>query len=184
MWWRVPRLPIHMEFLCTNCIFAGQSNEPIRFKNIATGNIMNRKIACAVLGIAPLLIGATGAGATAGPATLSGQAFVIAPGGERVSCAGREITIAPDSAAASGSSVRHAMCDDQGRFVFPGLAAQGWTIRTIVTWQVRAKQGLRQLGGTVAQHVVLRPGDNVIAVGGEPGAFPSGDELAGSQASR
>jgi hypothetical protein len=113
-----------------------------------------------------------------GVATLSGQAFLTARGGEAVTCAGREVTALPDGREASPvsgavvnktsanngptDSTRHTLCDSQGHFVFTGLAPRDWTIRASIRWDVRAKQSIRHLGGDIVQHVTLRPGDNNV----------------------
>ena len=130
-----------------------------------------------------------------GPATLSGQAFVTARGGELVTCAGGEVSIAPvipDAAmeAATGAnpaagSVRHATCDAEGRFTFQGLTAGEWTVEASIRWDTKAKQGIRHLGGNVMQHVVLRPGDNSVALNDQdllpPGTQPTRMAQAGSR---
>jgi hypothetical protein len=142
-------------------------------------------LARAVLFIAPLLAGTGPAHAGAqsadfgGPATLSGRAFLTAMGGEAVTCAGREVTIAPNDQQplpvngngmvgaadrAAAFSDRRAICDNQGRFAFTGLAARDWTIRTSIRWDVRAKQSIRHLGGDVVQRVTLRAGDNSVVL--------------------
>ena len=138
-------------------------------------------LARAGLIIAPLLgvIGPAHAGGQlahfSAPATLSGQAFLTAMGGEQVTCAGSEVTILPsgqtvslvnggDAVAVGGEAARRANCDNQGHFVFTGLAARDWTIRTSIRWGVRAKQSIRHLGGDMVRHVTLRPGDNKVVL--------------------
>jgi len=159
---------------------------------------MNKKISGAALFIGVLLTGASQAEVTALPASttattlsaeatraaiLSGNAFAIAQGGEAVSCAGREVVATPDGPTAV-SSVHRTICDWHGKFVFQDLSAQGWTVRTTIMWNVPGKQSIRHLGGELVRHIVLQPGDNAIALGGQPGASPVVEELAASQASR
>jgi hypothetical protein len=155
---------------------------------------MTREILAAALCIVTMLASAAQAETAASPAAavpagaagaviLSGNAFAIAPGGEAVGCAGREVVATPDGGA-TPAAVHRAVCDPKGHFVFHGLTASGWTIRTTIMWEVRAKQGIRRLGGEIARHVVLRPGGNAIAIAGRPGAAPNAEELATSQAPR
>jgi len=147
--------------------------------------MIGERLSVAVLCMAPIwaVIGPAHADArsanSGGLATLSGQAFLTSMGGEAVTCAGREVTILSDdpparsagseavaAAAYSGSvrSVLHTVCDNQGHFAFAGLAARDWTIRASIRWDVRAKQGIRHLGGDVVQHVALRAGDNNVVL--------------------
>ena len=124
------------------------------------------RLALVILCLAPLAgVGPAHAAARSadvgGVATLSGQAFLTARGGEAVTCAGREVTALPDGPA---DSARSTLCDSQGHFVFTGLAPRDWTIRASIRWDVRAKQSIRHLGGDVVQHVALSAGDNRVVL--------------------
>jgi hypothetical protein len=99
-----------------------------------------------------------------GPAILSGEASVTAQGGEAVTCAGREVTLVPDGAAPAASPVRRTICDSQGRFMFRDVAARAWIVRAAITWDVRAKQGIRHLGSDIAERIVLHPGRNAVVL--------------------
>jgi hypothetical protein len=130
-------------------------------------------------GVGPAYAAARSADAGA-VATLSGQAFLTARGGEEVTCAGREVTALPETREASpvsgavvteapanggpAESARRTVCDSQGHFVFTGLAPRDWTIRASIRWDVNAKQSVRHLGGDVVQHVALRAGDNNVVL--------------------
>jgi hypothetical protein len=118
----------------------------------------SKYVAIALVAFAPLSIN----GARA--ATLSGQAFVTAQGGERVTCAGREVTVTPDAPMRSAATVHRTICDSQGRFAFDGLGMQGWTIHTAIKWDVRGKQGIRHLGGDLTYDVVLKSTDTSLVL--------------------
>ncbi len=152
--------------------------------------IMNRKlITLSLLFAAPMFVGVTHAESAVsadarhsiaapagsnGPAILYGQAYVTARGGELVTCAGGEVIVSPAvhdvtvNTATGGKLapglIRRTTCDSRGRFTFQGLPAGDWTVEASIRWVTSAKQGMRHLGGDLMQHVVLRPGDNKVAL--------------------
>ncbi len=114
----------------------------------------------------------------AGSATLAGHAFLTQPGRGVVKAAGREVTLDPATAvgnewwvkagklwahrslapsAAFAGARRTTMADAEGKFMFSGLPAGKYYVRTEVTWEIGGYYPTQ--GGLVGQLVTIGEGE-------------------------
>lgn len=101
----------------------------------------------------------------AGPAIVSGQAFLRQRGGGVVTCAGARVRLLPSPEADVGHdrrcrACRETVCDAQGRFRFDGVPARAWILSTEVRWVVA---GFTE-GGVLTEILAVKPGRNEIVL--------------------
>jgi hypothetical protein len=124
--------------------------------------------------------------AGAGPATLSGQAFLTTQTDEVKTCAGNKVLLVPSTAydeeAISHSDglaldslspgakafIRTGICDAGGNFSFAFIPTGRWYVLTQVAWVAPVNQyvGLNQ-GGRMVEEVTVGSGQNRVILAGD-----------------
>jgi hypothetical protein len=123
-----------------------------------------------------------------GSGTVAGQAFLTTRGGDVKVAAGREVTLDPQTAYADEwygkygrdmsrwsemptdslfrAARRTTIADAQGKFVFAGVPAGKYLVRSSVTWEVPTSNMFMSdvQGGVVAKHIMISEGETVSPI--------------------